>query len=201
MATAQKPIISLLCIYHFVTAHLPIIYLVQINQLFHHFKSSKYLITVQKQIQWQLQIAYFEKLRQFIWLLRKAQFFGYSVLYNYFATAHLPIICLLKIDQLFHHWKSSNYLVTLHRKIVSQIQIDYLEKFRRFIWLLRKAEGMTTAHYTIIFLVRILQFSVYCKSANYFTTGNCLNIWLLCIEKLYDNFKSPVWKHFDDLYG
>ena len=42
---------------------------------------------------------------------------------------------------------------------------------------------------------------MYCKSTNYFTSGNRLYNCLLCIEKLYDNFKSPIWKHINDLYG
>ena len=41
---------------------------------------------------------------------------------------------------------------------------------------------------------------MYCKSTNYFTTGNRLHICLLCIENLYDNFKSPIWKHIIDLF-
>jgi len=50
MATAQSQIYSLLRIYHFATAHLPIIYVVQIDQLFHRWKSSKYSITVHRRI-------------------------------------------------------------------------------------------------------------------------------------------------------
>ena len=46
MATSQSPIFWLMRIYHFATAHLPVIYQVQIDQLFHHCKSCKYLITV-----------------------------------------------------------------------------------------------------------------------------------------------------------
>jgi len=40
MATAQSTIFWLLCIYHLATAHHPIIYLLQIDQLFHDWKSS-----------------------------------------------------------------------------------------------------------------------------------------------------------------
>ena len=92
-------------------------------------------------------------------------------------------------------------MITEHTKIVWQLQIAYLEIFRRFIWLLRNAHFWATAHHTIILLLRISQIYVYFKSTNYFNTGNLLHIWLLCVEKLYDNFKSPIWKHFDDLYG
>ena len=53
----------------------------------------------------------------------------------------------------------------------------------------------------IIFPLHISQLFVYRKSTNYFTTGNRLNISLLCTENLYDKFKLPIWKHFDDLYG
>jgi hypothetical protein len=60
---------------------------------------------------------------------------------------------------------------------------------------------LVTAHHTIIFPLHISQLFVYPKSNNYFTTGNRLNICLLCIESLYDNFKSPIWKRFNHLYG
>ena len=126
--------------------------------------------------------------------------FGYGASYNYFASAHLPIICLLQIDQLFHHWKSYKCLVTEHRKIVWQLQIAYLKTFQGFIWLLRKAQFFRYCA-SIILLLRISQLFIKCKSTNYFTTGNRLNIWLLCIEKLYAKFKSPIWKYFEDLYG
>ena len=54
---------------------------------------------------------------------------------------------------------------------------------------------------SIILLLRISQLFIYCKSTNYFTTGNRLNICLLCIEKFYDKFTLLIWKYFDDLYG
>ena len=139
MATAQSKIFWLLRIYHFATAHLLFIYLLQIDQFFHHRISSKYLINLHGKIVWLLHIACLETFRWFIWLLRKTQFFGYSASYNYFPTAHLLIICLLKIEQIFHHWKSSKYLVTLHRKIV-KLQIAYFVTFQRVIWVLRKAQ-------------------------------------------------------------
>ena len=140
MATAKSTIFWLLRINHFATAHIPIIYLLQIDQLFHHWKSPTYLINLHWKIVWQLNIVYLETLRRFIRLLCKEQFFGYCASYNYFPTAHLPIICLLQIDQLFHNWKSSKYLASLPRKIVWQVQIAFLETFQRFIWLLRKAQ-------------------------------------------------------------
>ena len=140
MAIEQSTIFWLLRIYHLAKAHHPIIYLLQIDLLFHHWKSSKYLFTLQWKIVWQIQIAHLETFRRFICLLRKAQFFGLCASYNYFPTAYLPIICLLQINQLFHHRKSSKYLVNLHRKIVWQLQIAYLETYQRFIWLLSKAQ-------------------------------------------------------------
>ena len=115
-----------------------------------------------------------------------------------FPTANLPIIFVLQIEQLFQNWKSSKYLITVHRKILTASN-PYLEIIRRFIWLLRKAKFLATAHHTIIFQLIISQLYVYCKSTNYLTTGNRLIIWLLCIEKLND-VKSPIWNHFDDLY-
>jgi len=54
---------------------------------------------------------------------------------------------------------------------------------------------------SIIWLLRISQLFMHCISKNYFTTGNRLHNCLLCIEKLYDYFKSPIWKHINDLYG
>ena len=47
-----------------------------------------------RKILWQLQIAYFETYQRFIWLLRKAQFFGYCA----------SIILLLRISQLFMYY-------------------------------------------------------------------------------------------------
>ena len=122
---------------YFATAHLPIIWPQQIDLLFHLWDSSKYLLTLHRKIVWQLQIAYLEIFRRYIWLLRKAKLFGYCASYNYFPTAHLPIICLLQIDQFFHHWKSPKYLFTVHRKILIHVQIAYLATFQRFIGVMR----------------------------------------------------------------
>ena len=94
----------------------------------------------------------------------KAQFFGYYASYNYFPTAHLQIICLLQIDQLFDQLKSSKYLLHVHRKIVWHLQIAYSETFRRFIWLLRKAQ--------FLFLLCITQIFSYCASPNHSSTAN-----------------------------
>ena len=88
----------------------------------------------------------------------------------------------------------------LHRKILCELEIAYLEIFRRFKWLLRKAQFFGYCE-SIIFLLRISLLFIYCKSSNYFNTANRLNIWLLCKEKFYDNFKSPISKYFDNLYG
>jgi len=54
---------------------------------------------------------------------------------------------------------------------------------------------------SIILLLRIFKLFMYCKSTNYFTTANRLHNCLLCIEKFYGKFKSPLWKHTNDLYG
>jgi hypothetical protein len=118
----------------------------------------------------------------------------------HFATAHLPIIYLLQIDQLFHHWKLSKYLITLHWKIVWQLHIAYLETFRRCIWLLCKAQFLGYWA-SVILLLRISQLFMNRKSTKHFTTGNRLHNWLLCTEKIYVNFKSPICKHINDLYG
>ena len=199
MSTEQSPIFLLLRVYNFTTAHLPIIYLLQIDQLLHHWKSSKYLITVHTKMALQLQIVYFEIFRRFIRLLCKAKFFWSCAPYYYFSSPHLSIICLPQIDQLFHHSKSSKYLVTVHWKVVWPLQIANLEIFRRLMSTAKDQFFGFCA--TIILLLRISMLFVYCKSTNYFTNGNRLNICLLCIDKLYDTFKSPIRKYFDDLYG
>ena len=126
--------------------------------------------------------------------------FGLLRITQSFCYSHLPNICLLQIDKLFQHWKPSTYSVTVRRKFVWQLQIAYLEIFRRFIWLLRKAQFLGYCA-SITFLLQIYQLFIYCKSSNYFKTGNHLNICLLCIDKLYYNIKSSIWKRFNDLYG
>ena len=132
------------------------------------------MITVHRKIAWQLQIAYLEIIRRLIWLLRKANFFGYCSSHNYFPNAHFPIICLLHIEQFFHHFKSSTYLFTAHTEILCQLQIAYLETFQRFIWLLRKAQFFCFSA-SIILLLRISQLFIYCKTNNYFNTENRLD--------------------------
>ena len=90
---SAQPIFPLIHICHLATAHLPIIYLVQIEQLFRYCESPKYLITVQRKILWQHQIAYLEIFRRFICLLRKSPILYNCASYKHFATAHLPNIC------------------------------------------------------------------------------------------------------------
>ena len=199
MATAQSPIFRLLRIYYFPTANIPIISLQQIEQLFQHCKSSKYLITVNRNILWQLQIAYFEIFRRFKWQLRKAKFCGH----------YTSIILLLRISQFFMYCKSTNYFTTgnrLHNCLLC-IEKFYdnfkspISKHNDLYGYCAKPNFLATEHYTIIFLLHISQLFIYCKSTNYFATGNRLSIWLLCTEELYDKFKLPIWKYFDDLYG
>ena len=197
MATAQSTIFCLLRIYHSATAHLIIIYLLQINQLFHHWKSSKNLISLHpKFYEFTLPISkHFDHLYGFcekpkIRLLR---------IYN-FPTANCPIIRLLQIFKIFHKLKLRNYLLSVHIKIVWQLQIAYFEPYHWFICLLRKAQIFAYCA-SIILLLRISQLFIYCKSTNYFTIRNRLHNWLLCIEKLYDNYKSPISKYFEHLYG
>ena len=67
---------------------------------------------------------------------------------------------------------------------------------------------IASAQSPIFMVLRIYHFAtanlpnfMYCKSTNYFTIGNRLHICLLYIEKLYDNFKSPISKHINDLYS
>ena len=119
---------------------------------------------------------------------------------SYFPTANVPIIYLLQSRQLFQHCKSSKHLITVHRKSLWQHQIDYLEIFGRFKWLLRKSQLFGYCA-SFILLLRISQLFIYCKSTSYFTTGNRLHNCLLCIEKLYYKFQSPIWKHINHLYS
>ena len=145
-----------------------------------------------RKILWQLQIAYFEIFRRFIWLLRKAQFFGYCA----------SIILQLRISQLFIYCKSTNYFTTGNRinnwllcieKLYDNFSLPIWKHFDDLYGFCAKTNFLDTAHHTIIFPLYISKLFVYSKSTNYFTTGNRLNTWLLCIEKLHDNFKSPIW--------
>ena len=85
---------------------LPIICLMQIDQLFQHWKSPKYLVTVHRKIVSHLQIDYLEIFVRFIWLMSIAQFF-----------------LLLSIIQLFSYCASTNYLSTANRPIISPLEI------------------------------------------------------------------------------
>ena len=107
-------------------------------------------------------------------------------------TAHHPNIYLLQIGQLFHHWKSSKYLITLYWKIIWQTSNSLFGNISTIY--------IGSAHHTINFPLHNSQLFAHCKSTNYFTTRNLLNLWLLCIEKLYDNFKSTICKLCNDLY-
>ena len=82
MASAESSIFGLLRNFDFATENLQINYELQIDKLFHDWKSSKYFITVHRKIVWQLQIAYLEIFQTFIaqslifWLLRIIQLFS-----------------------------------------------------------------------------------------------------------------------------
>ena len=124
MATAQSPNFGYWA---------SIILLLRISQLFIYCKSTNYFTTGNRLNIWLLCIEKWHdnfkssilKYSDDIQLLRKAKFFGSCAPYYYFASPHLPIICLLQIDQLFHHWKSSKYLFIVHRNIVWLLQIAY----------------------------------------------------------------------------
>ena len=135
----------------------------------------------------------------------------------YIASAQTPIFRLLRIYdfatahlQLFMNCKLKNCFTTgirLHNWSLC-IENSY-DNFKSPIWktfptyirLLRKAQffGYCTSyiHFPNAYLPI---FFVYCKSTKNFTNGNHPNICLFCIEKLYKNFKSPIWKHIDDSY-
>ena len=120
----------------------------------------------------------------------------------YFPTANISIIYLLLIEQLLQQWKSSTYLFTVHRKIVyDNFKLPIWKYFDDMYGYCVKPNFLATVYHTSIFTLRICQLFVYCKSTNNFSTGNRLYILLLCIEKLYDNFKSPICKHINYLYG
>ena len=139
----------------------------------------------------QLQIPYLETYQRLIWLLGKAQFlatahlsFRYSASPNYLSTANLPIISPLEIVYLFGYSALKIIWQTSH-SLFANISTIYIG----------------TVHHTINFPLHNSQLFVYCKSTNYFTTRYSLNLWLLCVEKLYENFKSHIWKYIKDLYG
>ena len=159
IATAQSPIFSLLRTFHFATSNLRILNLVHIDQIYHHWESSKYLIALHRKIVWQLLIAYLEIFQRFILLLRKAQFFGYCASYKQFVTAHLSNICLLQIDKLFQHWKSSTYLVTVRRIIVyclfGNISTIYMAPAQGSIFRLLRVYRFATAHLPFIYVLQI----------------------------------------------
>ena len=120
----------------------------------------------------------------------------------YTATAKSPIFWLLRISQVIIYCKSTNCFTTGNRLNVWLLSTEKLyDNFKSPIWkyfddlygYYAKNNFLATAHHTIILLLRISHIFVYCKSTNYFNTGNLLHIWLLCVEKLYDNFKSRIW--------
>ena len=119
----------------------------------------------------------------------------------YFPTANISIIYLF-IIYLFQQWKSSKYLITVHRKILyDNFKLPIWKYFDDIYGYCTKPNFLATVYHTSILLLLISQLFVSCKSTNNFSTGNRLYILLLCIEKLYDNFKSPIWKHINYLYG
>ena len=134
----------------------------------------------------------------------------------YMATAQSTIFYLLRIIQSFCYFASPKYLSTANRQIISTLEIFYVFGYcaqkncinsNRHFWkhindYMATAQSQFLGYCTsIILLLRISQLFKYCISTNYLTTGNRLHNCLPCIQKLYDNFKSPIWKHINDLYG
>jgi len=103
MGTAQNPIFWLLRIYYFPTANITIIYLLQIEQLFQQWKSSKYLISVHRKIVYDNFNCLFGNISTIYMATAQSSIFWLLRIY-YFPTAHLPIICVLQIDQQILHW-------------------------------------------------------------------------------------------------
>ena len=117
----------------------------------------------------------------------------------HFATANLPN---------FMYCKSTNYFTTGNRLHNCLLSIEKLyDNFQSPIWkhindlycYCSKAQFLATAPLSFSYCASPNYLST-AKSTNYITTGNRLNIWLLCIEKFYDNFTLLTWKHFEDLY-
>ena len=136
--------------------------------------------------------------------------YDYCAKPNFLATAHRTIIFLLPISQMFDHCKPTNYFTIGNRLNIWLLCIEILyynfkspilKQFNDSYGYLAKPNFLATTHHTIIFLLCISQLFVYCKPTYYFITGNRLHICLLFIEKFYENFKSPIWKRFNDLYG
>ena len=127
----------------------------------------------------------------------------------YMATAQSTIFWLLRIIQSFCYFASPKYLSTANRQIISTLDIFYIfgyctqkncmtTSYRLFgnistIYVATAQSQFLGYCASIILLLRISQLFKYCISTNYLTTGNRLHNCLLCIEKLYDIFKSPIW--------
>ena len=164
MASAQSPIFRLLRIYHLPTAHFPIIYVLQIDKNYFTIgnRLNIPLLCTEK---------FYDNLKLPVWNLSTI-YMATAQKNNFLATAHHKIICLLQIEQLFQKLNSSKYLLTVHWRIVWLLQIAYSETFRRFKWLLRK-----------------VQFLVYCASHIYFATAHLPIIYLLQIDQLFHHWK------------
>ena len=117
----------------------------------------------------------------------------------YIATAQSPIFWLLRIIRSFRYCASLKYLSPANQQIISTLEIVYLfgycaqkncttsncylETFRRFIWLLRKAQFLgycaspnylCTANRQIISRLEIVYIIVYCAQTNFVATSNRL---------------------------
>ena len=135
----------------------------------------------------------------------------------YKATAQSPIFWLLRIIQLFSYCISPKYLSTANRQNISPMEIIPILGYSAEKNCIRTSNrlfgNISTIHIatakgqflgyctSIIFLLRMYLLFICCKSSNYFNTAKRLNIWLPCIGKVYDNFKSPISKYLDDLYS
>jgi len=200
------------------TAHSPIFCLLRIIQLFSHCaspnyvycKSTNYFTTGNRQNICLLCVQILYDTFTSPILKHFNDLYDYCAKHNFLAIAHHTIIFLLRISQLFVYCKSTNYFTTGNSINICLLCIEILcWKFKSPIWkqfydsygYCAKPNFLATAHHTIIFLLSINKLFAYCKSTYYFITGNCLNICLLWFEKFYDNFKSPIWKRFNDLYG
>ena len=81
--------------------------------------------------------------------------------------------------------------MTASHCLLGNISKIYIASAQSPIFRLQRIYYFATAH---------PQLFMNCKLTNYYTTGNRLHNCLLCIEKFYGNFQTPIWKHINDLY-
>jgi len=82
--------------------------------------------------------------------------------------------------------------MTTSNRLFENISTIYMAIAQSTIFWLVRIYHLATAHHPIMYLLQIDQLFQHWKSSKYLITVH---------RKLYDNLKSPIWKHFDDLYS